>query len=69
MRGSENGSERKLVDMDVTELDLGTALTEGIDLTSDEAWVPTFSPYHGRLVPMWKITQMARIRMQIGEPE
>lgn len=48
--------------------DLGKVCTEGIDLSKDESWTPTFSPYHGRVVPMWKITQMARIRMVAGKP-
>lgn len=44
-------------------------LVDDIDLTSDEAWEPMFSPYHGRIVPCWMITQVARWRMGYREKE
>lgn len=34
-----------------------------VDLGSDEAWAPTWSPYHACLVPAWVITQEARLRL------
>jgi hypothetical protein len=46
-------------------------LLADFDMTADETWQPMFSPYHGRVVPAWQITQEARMRMgasgEIGE--
>jgi hypothetical protein len=51
------------------DMDLGTILVEDIDLSKDEPWQLVMSPYHGHMVPSWKVTQMARLRMKCDAPK